>query len=350
VRTFILSLLLAAACAGFVTIRSAGRLGPAAERQRGIGRLLAGSFKWRVTPPLVGPAQRTEDPCVSVKDPSIIYFQDRWHLFCTIRSQKRSHQIEYLSFSDWKEADGSPRHILKVTDGYFCAPEVFFFTPHDKWYMIYQVADRTRTPELQPAWSTSTNISDPYSWSKPTLLFSQDPSSVKSWIDFWVICDAEHAHLFFTSLDGNMWRADTQLSHFPGGWSRPTIVLTGDIYEAGHTYRLKGLNKFLTLVEARAKSRRYYKAYIADSLDDGWTALAATLEKPFAGVANTQDSGVHWTDSFSHGELLRGGYDQNLEVDPTNLKFLFQGVTDKEQEGKKYGEIPWRLGILEPRN
>jgi hypothetical protein len=72
-----------------------------------------------------------------------------------------------------------------------------------------------------------------------------------------------------------------------------------------HTYRLKGLDKYLTRIEARAKSRRHCKARIADSLDDGWTSLAATLEKPFADVANTQDAGVPWIDSFSHGELLR---------------------------------------------
>ena len=38
----------------------------------------------------------------------------------------------------------------------------------------------------------------------------------------------------------------------------------------------------------------------------------------------------------------------NLEVDPVNLRFLFQGVTDEAKRGKAYGDIPWRLGILEP--
>ena len=63
---------------------------------------------------------------------------------------------------------------------------------------------------------------------------------------------------------------------------------------------------------------------------------------------NVRHLAVHWTDSISHGELIRSGYDENLEVDPANLRFLFQGVSDKAQSGKKYGEIPYRLGILEP--
>jgi len=57
--------------------------------------------------------------------------------------------------------------------------------------------------------------------------------------------------------------------------------------------------------------------------------------------------GPHWTDSFSHGELIRDGYDETLEVAPADLRFLFQGVTDEAMAGKPYGQIPWRLGLLE---
>ena len=146
-----------------------------------------------------------------------------------------------------------------------------------------------------------------------------------------------------------MWRAETKLADYPRGWSKPEIVLRGDIFEASHTYRLKGLNKFVTLIEAQNGGRRYYKAYLADRLDGEWQPLAATKEKPFASPVNVRETAPHWTDSFSHGELLRDGYDQNLEVDPANLRLLFQGVTDEAMSGKKYGEIPWRLGLLEPR-
>jgi len=166
-------------------------------------------------------------------------------------------------------------------------------------------------------------------WSKPTLLYAQQPANVTAWIDFWVICDEARAHLFFTSNDGRMWRAETTLADFPGGWNEPSVVLRGDIFEASHTYRLKGLDRFLTIIEAQDGGRRYYKAYLAEGLDGDWKPLAATKERPFAGPLNVRDRGPHWTDSFSHGELLRDGFDQNLEVDPVNLRFLFQGVTDK---------------------
>jgi hypothetical protein len=319
-----------------------------AQAASGVEKLVGGDFKWAVGEPLVAPASRPDDPCHSIKDPTIVRHGGRWHLFCTIRSVKRTHQIEYLSFADWKEANAATRHILTITDGYFCAPQVFYFTPHKKWYLIHQMTDKSRKPALQPAYSTTENIADPASWSKPTLLFEEQPANVEKWIDFWVICDETRAHLFFTSLDGRMWRAETRLADFPRGWGKPAVVLQGDIFEASHTYRLKGLSKFLTLVEAQAGGRRYYKAYLADRLDGKWEPLAATREKPFASPANVRDAAAHWTDSFSHGELLRDGFDEKLEVDPANLRFLFQGVTDQAMAGKKYGEIPWRLGILQP--
>jgi len=325
-----------------------GRPSPATGPRRAgpIEELLAGQFRWTCGPPVVAPIQRPEDPCYSVKDPSIVRYRGRWHLFCTIRSRKRSHQIEYLSFADWADADKAKRHVLALTDGYFCAPQVFHFRPHKKWYLICQVIDKSRKPALQPAWSTTTDLADPASWSAPALLFAKQPGNVGRWIDFWIICDAQNAHLFFTSLDGRMWRAQARLTDFPGGWSRPEVVLRGDIFEAGHVYRLRGLEKYLAAIEAQAGGRRYYKAYLADRLEGPWQALAATRARAFAAPANVRFSGEAWTTSFSHGEMLRAGFDERLEVDPADVRLLFQGVSDQGRRGKKYGEIPWRLGLL----
>jgi len=309
--------------------------------------LLAGTFNWKVSEPLVVPIERPDDPCYSIKDPSVVFYQGQWHLFCSIRSQKRSHQIEYLSFSDWKDADAAQRHILRMHDDYFCAPQVFYFVPHQKWYLICQASDESWQPKYQVAYSVSTNIADPNSWSELKPLGAKQAMG-KSGLDFWIICDEAKAHLFFTTLDGNMWHEETPLADFPAGWSEPTLAIKGDIFEASHTYRLKGLGKYLTLVEAQGgHGWRYYKAYLADELDGEWMPLAATKDNAFASMANTRPVGQKWTDSISHGELLRAGYDHRLEVDAADLRFLFQGVRDEDRANKPYGEIPWRLGILE---
>jgi hypothetical protein len=309
--------------------------------------LTTGMFKWTVSDPLVSPVRRPEDPCYSVKDPTVVRFENRWHLFCTIRSEKRTHQIEYLSFGDWQNANPARRYILTVTNGYFCAPQVFYFQPHRKWYMIYQASDKSRKVALQPVFSTTSNLVKPQSWTTPVFLYPAHPDNVEGWIDFWVICDEAKAHLFFTSNNGKMWRAETKLADFPFGWSQPQVVLRDDIFEASHTYRVQGRKQFLTLVEAiGAGGRRYYKAYLADKLEGEWKPLAATSDKPFASPTNVCIGGKPWADSFSHGELLRAGYDQQLEVDPADLTFLFQGVSDEGRGGKIYGKIPWQLGLL----
>ena len=306
-----------------------------------------GRFQWRCGPAVQSPVERTNDPCFSVKDPTVVRYQDRWHLFTTIRSEKRTHQIEYSSFADWLEAATAPRHILRFNAGYFCAPQVFYFTPHRRWYLLHQASDPSRPVTLQPAFATTEKIEDPASWSAPQFLYDEHPSNVKGWIDFWIICDSAKAHLFFTSNNGLLWRAEASLDRFPKGWSAPQIVLRDDIFEASHTYRLRGHDRFLTVIEAQAGTRRYYKAYLADSLDGEWKPLAATREKPFASGANVVFPGERWAESVSHGELIRAGCDEHLEVDAHHFKFLFQGVLDREKAGKPYGRIPWRLGLLE---
>ncbi|MEZ6059854.1 MAG: non-reducing end alpha-L-arabinofuranosidase family hydrolase [Planctomycetaceae bacterium] len=133
----------------------------------------------------------------------------------------------------------------------------------------------------------------------------------------------------------------------PFGWSEPQLAINGDIFEASHTYRLKGLDQYLTIVECEhGHGFRYFKAYVADRLDGDWQPLAATKENAFASLKNVTQPGDGWTAAISHGELIRTGADQRLEVDPSNLQFLFQGVSARDREGKQYGEIPWQLGLL----
>ncbi|MBN1845966.1 MAG: hypothetical protein JW810_09800 [Sedimentisphaerales bacterium] len=307
-------------------------------------------FAWVTAGPVLAPLTRDGFEWYAVKDPSAVVYQGSWHLFCTVRGRQRSHAIEYLSFRDWNEAARAPRRILPLHPGYFCAPQVFYFGPQRRWYLIFQASDERWQPEYQPACSTTTDITDADSWSPPTPLFERKPDNIRNWLDFWVICTDRQAYLFFTSLDGRMWRSRTPLGDFPHGWSAPTVALQGDVFEASHTYKLKGRSQYLTLIEAQnGAGWRYYKAYAADDLDGPWRELAASRVNAFASMNNVQQTAARWTDSISHGELLRSGHDELLEVDPANLRFLFQGVLDADRAGKPYGQIPWRLGILESR-
>jgi hypothetical protein len=254
--------------------------------------------------------------------------------------------IEYRSFDDWREADRAERHVLNLHDQYYCAPQVFYFRPHRRWYLIYQIADKEHKPPFGPGYSTTATLGDPKSWSKPRWLFP-DPPEGQKWLDFWVVCDEAKAHLFFTSLDGRMWRSEAALGDFPRGWSPPEVALRGDLFEASHTYKLRGMDQYLTIVEAQGDRRRYYKAYLADRLEGPWRGLADTRERPFAAAVNVEQA-EPWTTNISHGELVRAGIDERMEVDPAELRMVFQGADDGEYRGNPYGRIPWRLGILEP--
>jgi Glycosyl hydrolase family 62 len=309
-----------------------------------------GMFRWRSSAPLVDvEAQRAAaDPHVALKDPTIVFHDGRWHLFGTLRKKSGTVCMQYLNFTDWKDANSVPRQEISFTDKYHCAPQVFYFRPQQKWYLIHQLANPARKPAMGPHFSTTTDLANAKSWSKPELMVG-NPAPDQRWIDFWVICDDQKAHLFYTSNNGRMWRRETKLADFPFGWSGQSLALEADIFEASHTYKLKGRAEFLTIIEAQAQGRRYYKAYLADRLEGPWRGVADRLEKPFAALENVTQSPA-WTASISHGELLRAGVDERMEVDPAHLKFLFQGVSQEDYRGQKYGGIPWRLGLLELEN
>ena len=288
------------------------------------------------------------------KDPTMVFHEGKWHLFATHRLASGKVDMQYLSFADWKDAGKATRHTLDFHDQYHCAPQVFFFTPHQKWYLIYQFADERRAPKMGPFFSTPSTHADPKSWTKPQPMIEALPEGGDKikWIDFWVICDATKAHLFYTSDDGHFWRRETALSNFPLGWSKPELLLKDtkdELFEASHTYKLKGREQYLTLIEAMAPGQRYYKAWLADKLEGPWNPLAATRDHSFASTANVTQK-EPWTTSFSHGELIRSDNNETLEVDPANLRFVFQGVDAEGYKAKKYGSIPWQIGILEQQS
>ncbi|QDV23721.1 non-reducing end alpha-L-arabinofuranosidase family hydrolase [Aureliella helgolandensis] len=313
-------------------------------------------FEWSVSPPLLSvdperlPASPSH-PWLAVKDPSIVRHENRWHLFCTLRKQQQGHgriRVGHLSFESWAQARKADWSLLELTPGYHGAPQIFYFEPHHTWYLIYQAEDETRGLKYGPCFSTNADITRPSDWSLPQPLYVV-PEGVKAGLDYWVICDEQRAYLFFTSLNGKLWRAETPLEHFPASdWSAPVIAFEADIYEASHTYRLKGQDQYLTIVEAQADRRRYFRGYVARKLDGEWTELSSAGQQPFVSPTNVSNQSTSWANSYSHGEFLRSGNNQLLEINPAQLELLFQGASNRDYRQGSYGDIPWQLGILTP--
>ncbi len=319
---------------------------PAAGRE---GTVFEVPGMWEYSAALIAPEPREQDPSRAQKDPTVVFYGGRWHVFMTVKLPGRS-AIEYCSFQNWEQADKSQRTILRISNSdYYCAPQVFYFTPHRKWYLIYQMGVPGAN-KMWVAYSTTQDIAHADSWTQAQPILDggpDDPRQVGG-LDYWIICDDERAYLFLTSLNGKMWRLWTNLEDFPRGFGHCELALEAKVFEASHTYKLEGTDQFLTIIEENG--RRYYKAYLADRLDGAWRPVADTAEKPFAGWNNIRPAPEvePWTDNISHGELIRDGYDQTLTVDPANLRFIFQGMWDKDKSGRGYGQFQWRIGMLTP--
>ena len=328
--------------------------------------LLGQPLKWVSTRPLVVPQNDDTHFLFSIKDPTISYINGKWEIYATANmvmgpqatplvqpgatrpARGGTWNMVHLSFVDWKDAPNTKLFYMDTAGftGYKCAPEMFYFPPQKKWYLTFQTQ--------APAFSTSETPGDPNSWTKPENFFAADlyrQSMPRLPIDYHFIGDGQNMYMFFTGDDGNFYRTQTTYADFPKGFGKPVVAMRGTrntVFEAGFTYKIKGTDKYLTLVEALGAGR-YYRAYVADKLDGEWYPVEGfdTPEKPFAGKANMSfEPGVEaWSGQVSHGELVRDSNDERMILDPNNLMFLYQGISDADNKGN-YGALAYKLGLL----
>lgn len=299
-------------------------------------------LRWRVGPPILLPGPEGSFDNVAVKDPSVVFFGGKWHVFYTARGD-RQYVTGYVSAPRLEEIGRAPRHELKPVRGetsrYGCAPQVFYFEPQETWYLIFQ----TRDAHYQPAYSTTTTIDKPESWSEPAPLVAKN--ELAKWIDFWVICDRTTAYLFFTRSHRDVCVMTTSIERFPHGLGNMRRVF-GPVHEAVHVYKVEGGSRYHMLYETRVpgseKLRRYGLA-TADRLLGPWERVTddfATGDQLVYPPATDK-----WTEEVSHGELIRAGYDQTLQYDPGHTTLLIQGLRIAEHQGP-YPELPWKLGLI----
>ena len=318
------------------------------------------TFAWSSTGAVLAPRSDATHNLVSIKDPSVVHFNGKWHVFVSTVDVNGGYSMAYLTFPDWDHTADATFHYLDQTPalrGYHAAPEVFFLAPQQTWYLVYQSGP--------PQYSTNDDIENPAGWTAPQSFYASEPATVTQnkgatggWLDFWVICDEANCYLFFSDDDGHWYRAATTVADFPNGFGEPAVVLRDDasptsLYEASNVYRVRGSNKYLALVEAfdaTSSYKRYFRSWTADALDGDWTPLADTFAMPFASTANvTFTAQPPWTDDISHGEMIRYGTDQQLVIDTCHLQYLYQGL-DPASNGLPYNSLPWRLGLLTKTN
>jgi endo-1,4-beta-xylanase len=312
---------------------------------------LPASYAWTSSAPVLVPHSDAKHDLVAVKDPTIVRFKDRWHVYASSVGRGGIYGMVYTSFADWAEAPSAPLYTMDKTPGfntYVAAPQLFYFEPQKLWYLVFQSGP--------PMFSTNSDPGDPQKWAAPQSFFAKTPTVVEKnggWLDFWVICDAKDCHLFFSNDHGRWYKSKTSIDKFPRGFAEPVVVLedaeAGRLFEACNVYKIKGQNQYLALVEAFDKTsdhRRYFRSWTADSLEGPWTVLHGDGASPFAGKQNVTFQGEPWSDDISHGEMIRAGDDQRMEIDGGKpLQFLYQGF-QTGSDTSDYNGIPWRLGLL----
>jgi endo-1,4-beta-xylanase len=319
------------------------------------------SFAWSSTGAVLAPKSDAAHSLVAIKDPSVVYFGGAWHVFVSTVDASGAYSMAYISFPDWDHTADATFAYLDQTPtlrGYHAAPEIFFFAPQSKWYLVFQSGP--------PQYSTNDDLTNPAGWTAPKPFYpAGEPPTVTAtkgakggWLDFWVICDDSNCYLFFSDDNGHWYRGQTTVASFPSGFADPAVVLRDDanptrLYEASNVYKMDGTGKYLAIVEgydADSNYHRYFRSWTADTLDGDWTPLADTFAMPFASTADvTFTEQPPWTADISHGEMIRDGYDQQLGIDTCHLQYLYQGL-DPASSGLPYNSLPWRLGLLTKTN
>lgn len=297
---------------------------------------------WQIHSPVFEKGPKGSFDETSVKDPSIVFFKNAWHLFYTARGNNE-YTTGYVSAKDLKSLNTTPRFELKQIRGnvrYGCAPQVFYFSPQKKWYLIYQNKDAN----YQPVFSSNSEITKPELWTHYQNLIQKD--SDKKWIDFWVIADDKKVYLFYTEAHGGVIVRTTSVKDFPSGWGKSKKIFD-NVHEAVHIYKIKGKKEFHMIYELNKNGIRSFGLARSSKLDGKWEKIT----DDYANGRQLRYSGDTklWTEMVSHGEVIRSGFDEKMEYDPTNCRWLIQGILKSELDDD-YPSLPWKLGIIEHVN
>jgi endo-1,4-beta-xylanase len=310
------------------------------------------SFTWSASDRLIGPVTDSSHNLVSIMEPTVARYNSKYVVYATVVSSAGSSNIAFLTFADWPQSSSSTFYYLDNNPGFGSphgAPQLLYFTPQKKWYLIYQSG--------APTYSTAADPSQATTWTKPATFFSSTPDIVTknagsvAWTDFWVICNSSSCFMFFRNDKGFLFRSQTSVGSFPNGFGTPVVAMqssnVNSLLQGSSVYKLKGTSKYLLIVEA-AGTNRYFRSWTSDAIDGTWTALSDTESNPFAGASNVTFSGSKWTNDVGHGQLVRDGYDETLTVDNCKLQFLYQG---KDPYATASGtQTPWKLGLLTKTN
>jgi hypothetical protein len=254
-----------------------------------------------------------------------VYSGGAYHLFYTSRSS-----VWGLGYATASSITGlkmaTHRHLTSIgSGGGLAAPQVFYFASKGKWFLIYQNG-------TTPSYSTSTGVGSYGSWTAARSMGFSDGG-----IDYWCISNGTDVFCFYSANDGShtIKRRSTSIANFPTGWGSATTVAT-DTFEAPHVYKNSADGLYYMMVE---DINRHFELWRASYLAGTWTKL----QENWATIGNCTFTGEVWTSQVSHGEILRSGTDERLNISSiVTPQILIQGTTGTGS----YSSLPYDLGLM----
>jgi len=333
---------------------------------------------WNVSGPVF--TARPDHPLdnIAVKDPSIVFYNDKYHLFYTAKSATHSNghssysiSCAYTSAATLEKLNTAERFSIdSVAGDVIIAPQIFYFEPQKLWYIIAHTTEiENNLSRLKPIYLSNTNIENVNGWSEIKKI-QTGKCDDSFWIDFWVICDEKKAYMFYSDQKGSVFRLESPLNTFPEGFSssKPELALyvnhfdeekSWKMFEAVHIYYVKKENKYLALLEGAFQHpsrkmdidsrNRFIFGMTADSLNGEWQRIEKSQNEFLADAANfsfQKNSGILYT-QVSHPELIRSAYNQKLEIEDYKLTMLFQTFDGSIiSDSYSYNELPWELVLM----
>lgn len=70
------------------------------------------SFKWSSSGVLISPKPGATHHIVSIKDPSVVRYNNRWIVYATTANTAGNWSLAEMDFANWSQAAAAPQHFL----------------------------------------------------------------------------------------------------------------------------------------------------------------------------------------------------------------------------------------------